>query len=94
MVEYGLSVSTENCSRVLFPILNPNPCFGTLCSSKSNLVLSPRKLDSKHRALMFHWPALELPLQPKVGPVSREFSPEFLFIKTLIPVLGLCVLGF
>lgn len=43
---------------------------------------------------MFHWLALELLLQPKVGPVSREFWPEFLFIKTLIPVLGLCVLGF
>lgn len=46
-------VSTENCSQVLFPILNPNPCFGTLSSSKSNVALPPRKLDSKHRHSCF-----------------------------------------
>lgn len=38
---------TEICSESL-PTLNPNSCFGTLCSSKFNGVVSSRKLDCNH----------------------------------------------
>ena len=94
MVEYGLPVSTENCSRVLFPILNPNPCFGTLCPGKSNLVLPPHASWILSTGTHVSLACFGATLTAESRPCFQRILAEFLFIKTLIPVLGLCVLGF